>query len=142
MGANDIVLRILPPAMHLDTSSKTETFGVALVGPDVKLPRTAWTRFAAKRRSNITAWGGSPGRKPQKNGTIRTPGSPERCAPSELSRQPGASRFVGLFAPGCYMERRFAAKISTLKLAPMGMNPWTMVVAPEGGSERPTCILI
>ena len=41
MSPTDIVLRVLPPAMHPDTSSKTTTFGVALVGPDVKLPRTA-----------------------------------------------------------------------------------------------------
>jgi len=41
MGPTDMVLRILPPEMHPDTSSETTTFGVALVGPDVKLPRTA-----------------------------------------------------------------------------------------------------
>ncbi len=41
MSPANIVIRILPPAMHPKTSSKTETFGYALVGPDVKLPRTA-----------------------------------------------------------------------------------------------------
>lgn len=41
LTATDIVLRLLPPGMNPGVSSDTGTFGVALVGPEVKLPRTA-----------------------------------------------------------------------------------------------------
>lgn len=41
MVATDIVLRLLRPEMTPGVSSEIGTFGVALVGPEVKLPRTA-----------------------------------------------------------------------------------------------------